>query len=170
MSSDGPGPTMALPLPETNGCYLCEIVAGRSDPWNLVEQTGLTVTLLNGRQFELGQCLVLPRRHAPTLLDLTPPEDAAVMAAARRLARAMVNAFAPQGVLLYQNNGTGSGQEIPHFHLHVVPRRPDSDWGLGPPHIARLERQRRPAHLDYTAVTDQKRETVELLRRNFDDR
>ena len=26
----------------------------------------------------------------------------------------MIDAFAPDGVLLYQNNGTGSGQEAPH--------------------------------------------------------
>jgi hypothetical protein len=43
---------------------------------------------------------------------------------------------------LYQNNGVGSGQEVSHFHLHVVPRHAGSEWGLGPPHIAHLERRR----------------------------
>ena len=63
--------------------------------------------------------------------------------------------------------GTGSGQEVPHFHLHVVPRRAGSDWGYGPPHIARLQRPARPAHLDHTVVTDEKRATVDTLRRGF---
>jgi diadenosine tetraphosphate (Ap4A) HIT family hydrolase len=119
---------------------LCGIVE-RSASWNVVERTDLTVTILNGRQFEIGQCMVLPLRHAATLLDLTEREDAAVMAAAKRLTRALVTAYVPDGVLLYQNNGVGSGQEVPHFHLHVVPRRPGSDWGFRPPHIARLENQ-----------------------------
>jgi diadenosine tetraphosphate (Ap4A) HIT family hydrolase len=74
----------------------------------------------------------------------------------------------PEGILLYQNNGVGSGQEIPHFHLHVVPRRAGSDWGLGPPHLARLEAAERPQHADQTAVTDLERQTVELLSRGFD--
>jgi diadenosine tetraphosphate (Ap4A) HIT family hydrolase len=149
-----------------NPCYLCGIVE-RSASWNVVERTDLTVTILNGRQFEIGQCMVLPLRHAPTLLDLTEREDAAVMAAARRLTRALVTAYVPDGVLLYQNNGVGSGQEVPHFHLHVVPRRPGSDWGFRPPHIARLEKSNRPAHLDHAIVTEQKVQTVAFLRRCF---
>ena len=155
---------MTLPLPVMDPCYFCEIVTGRSSRWNVIEHTDLTMTVLNGRQFEIGQCIVLPARHAPTLLDLTEREAAAIMAAARRVMHVMIEAFAPDGVLLYQNNGTGSGQEVPHFHLHVVPRRPESDWGLGPPHIARHGTAQQ---LEHGAVTDAKRLTVEQLRRHF---
>ena len=158
---------MALPMPVMDPCYLCGIVAGHSDGWNLLGQDDLTVTILNGRQFEVGQCMVLPKRHAPTLLDLDDREGAAVMAAARRIMQVMVDEFATDGVLLYQNNGTGSGQEVPHFHLHVVPRRPVSDWGFGPPHLAKLEAQGRSAHADYATVTEEKLRTVQLLRRHF---
>jgi histidine triad (HIT) family protein len=155
---------MPIRLPQTVSCYFCEIIAGRADGWNLVERTELTATFLNGRQFEPGQCMVVPIRHAPTLLDLNPDEDAAVMAAAKRIARVMVSAFDPDGVLVYQNNGVASLQEVPHYHLHVVPRRMGSEWGGGPPHIARLEEGRRPPHLDHAVVTDEKRLTVERLR------
>lgn len=157
---------MTLPLPVMDPCYLCGIVVQTAN-WNIIDRTDLTITVLNGRQFEVGQCMVLPLRHAPTLLDLTEPEEAAVMAAAKRLARALIAEYAPDGVLLYQNNGLGSGQEVPHFHLHVVPRTPTSDWGFGPPHIARLERPNRPEHLDHAVVTDRKSQTAEALRKYF---
>jgi diadenosine tetraphosphate (Ap4A) HIT family hydrolase len=158
---------MPIRLPDSHPCYFCEIVRS-GDRWNVVDETSLTLTLLNSRQFERGQCIVVPRRHAPTLLDLEVDEDIAIMAAARRAARALVTAFDPDGVLLYQNNGIGSGQEVPHFHLHVVPRRPGSDWGVGPPHIARLERYERAApNRDHTSVTDEKRETAVLLRAHY---
>jgi diadenosine tetraphosphate (Ap4A) HIT family hydrolase len=147
-------------------CYLCEIVA-QPTSWNVIDRTDLTITLLNGRQFETGQCMVLPLRHAPTLVDLTEPEEAAVMAAAKRLAKVLIAEYVPDGVLLYQNNGVGSGQEVPHFHLHVVPRTATGDWGFGPPHIARLEKTNRPGHLDHEVVTDRKIQTVELLRAYF---
>ena len=157
---------VTFPLPEMDPCYFCEIVRGNVERWNVIDETELTVTLLNGRQFEVGQCIVVPVRHAPTLLDLNDGEAAAVMAAAKRAARAMLRAFTPlpNGLLLYQNNGIGSGQEVPHFHMHVVPRGGESDWGFGPPHITRLEQARRPAHLDHVVVTDAKRQTVEQLR------
>lgn len=158
---------MSLPLPQVDTCYFCDIIEGKAERWNVIEQAELTMTVLNGRQYEIGQCIVLPVRHAPTLLDLEQDEEAAIMAAARRLTKAMIDAFAPDGVLLYQNNGTGSGQEVPHFHLHVVPRRAGSDWGLGPPHIARLEQEGSPPQFDHVVVTDAKRRTVLQLRRLF---
>lgn len=72
---------MSFPLPEGDPCYFCEIVNGNVERWNIVEQTDLTVTVLNGRQFEVGQCCVLPLRHAPTLLDLNEDEEASVLSA-----------------------------------------------------------------------------------------
>ena len=155
---------MPIRLPDADRCYFCEIVRG-ADRWNIVEQTSLTLTILNGRQYEQGQCIVVPLRHVPTLLELRVEEEHAVMAAARRAAHALVKALDPDGVLLYQNNGVGSGQEVPHFHLHVVPRTPGSDWGFGPPHLARLDS--RAAHLDQTVVTDAKRRTAALLKRHY---
>lgn len=146
---------MHFPMPEGDPCYFCEIVNGNINQWQIIEKSELTMTLLNGRQFEVGQCVVVSRRHAPSLLDLDEAEEIAVMAAAKRLSRALVDAYGPDGVLLYQNNGVGSGQEIPHFHLHVVPRQPGSDWGFGPPHLERLEREGRLKHQDHSVVTDE---------------
>jgi diadenosine tetraphosphate (Ap4A) HIT family hydrolase len=155
---------MSFPLPKGDPCYFCEIIRGNVDRWNVIEQTDLTLTILNGRQYEVGQCIVVPIRHAPTLLEIRDEEAAAVMSAARRLTEAMVKAFAPDGLLLYQNNGLGSGQEVPHFHLHVVPRREGSDWGFGPPHLAKLNEALGPPERNYAQATPSKAETVTLLK------
>lgn len=127
-------------LPVMTPCVFCELIAGRLDK-GLVEETELTLTIVNIRQFEVGQALVIPRRHAPTILDLTDEESSAVMGAVRRVSAAMVKAYSPDGITLYNNNGVASMQEVPHFHMHVVPRRKNSPWGAGPPHIAALERR-----------------------------
>ena len=116
-----------------------EIIAGRSDK-GIVEETGVTLTLVNWAQFELGQVYVIPRRHAPTLFDLTDEEAVAGIHAVRRVADALVQAYDPDGLNLIQNNGVIAGQDAPHFHMHVVPRREfGGDWGTGPPHIAVIE-------------------------------
>ena len=155
---------MHFPMPVGDPCFFCEIANGTAHQWQIVEESNLTMTLLNGRQFEIGQCVVIPRRHAPTLLDLEGDEESAVMSAAKRIAGALVDTYSPDGVLLYQNNGVGSGQEVPHFHLHVVPRQPGSDWGFGPPHLERLEKEGRLRHRDHLIVTDEKQHTVEAIR------
>ena len=120
-------------------CYLCEAVAGCTEK-AIVEETERTLTLVNWMQYELGQVYVIPRRHAATLLDLTDDEAAAVFHTVRRVADALVRAYDPDGLNLIQNNGVAAGQSVPHFHMHVVPRRRiGSDWGTGPPHLAVLE-------------------------------
>ncbi len=156
-----------LELPEVSSCYFCDIISGDTDRWNVVEQTTDTLTILNGRQFEIGQCIVVPIRHAPTILDIDAAEGSAVMAAARRLSEIMMTLYKPDGILLYQNNGVGSAQEVPHFHLHVVPRQPNSDWGLGPPHVARFTSVQRPVHLDHETATAEKLGAVNELRALF---
>ncbi len=155
---------MPIQLPDMDPCYFCECVLEGSQGWNFIARDEHVITLLNGRQYEEGQCIVVPVRHAPTLLELDDEEGAAVMRAARRIATAMVEAFAPDGVLLYQNNGVAVGQEVPHFHLHVVPRRVASAWGSGPPQLAAVMAGERAAHTDYAKVNDAKLNAIAQLK------
>ena len=127
-------------LPVMTPCVFCEMLEGRLD-MGLVEETDLTLTIVNMRQYEVGQVFVIPRRHAPTILDLTDEESSALMNAVRRVSTAMIEAYSPDGITLYNNNGLASMQEVPHFHMHVVPRRKSSLWGDGPLHIAALQRR-----------------------------
>jgi histidine triad (HIT) family protein len=153
---------MTFPMPVMEPCYFCELARSR-DSWNHIIEDPLTMTVLNGRQYERGQCIVFPKRHAPTLLDLSAQEAAAVMLAAKRIGAAITDALAPEALLLYQNNGVLAGQEVPHFHLHVVPRTAGSDWGIGPPHLSRLHAAGLAAHLDYAVVTEEKIRQARLL-------
>jgi histidine triad (HIT) family protein len=163
VADSGFGVEMPLTLPEMDPCYFCECVLAGPGGWNFVARDGEALILLNGRQYETGQCIVLPVRHAPTLLELSDEEGAAVMRAARRIATAMVEIFAPDGVLLYQNNGVAVGQEVPHFHLHVVPRRVVSHWEAGPPQLAAVMSGERAAYRDYAKITDEKLSAVAQL-------
>lgn len=131
--------TRMIELPVQDPCTFCEGIAGREKRWGIVEEDELTLTVINPWQFEVGQCCVITRRHAPTLLDLSPEELAAILHSARRIAEAMLATFQPLGILTFQNNGVYSGQEVPHYHFHVVPRQPGSEWGIGPPQIATFE-------------------------------
>jgi histidine triad (HIT) family protein len=61
-------------------------------------------------------------RHAPTVLDLDEGEAVSLARLVRRVAHAVHDALSPVGLNIYQNNGVASGQTIPHYHVHVVPR------------------------------------------------
>jgi diadenosine tetraphosphate (Ap4A) HIT family hydrolase len=143
-------------------------MAGREERWAVIEEGEHTLTVINPWQFEVGQCCVITRRHIATLLDLSPAECAAVMASAQRVAEALVRAFRPLGILTFQNNGVFSGQETPHFHFHVVPRQPGSDWGIGPPQLATFEGAGRPRGTAHDPSGDaQRRERVRASARQL---
>ena len=133
---------------------MCEGLAGRLNDWVPIEESDLTFSLIPEIQFEVGQSVVIPKRHVALLTDLTEEEGLAVMTASRRLMLAIVAAFDPLGVLIYQNNGVYSGQMTPHYHQHVVPRQPGSDWGVGPPHLARFDAAGRSPEAAHDASED----------------
>lgn len=128
-----------IELPKQYPCEFCEGMAGRDEKWTVVAECEHTLTVINPSQFEVGQCCVITRRHAGTLLDLSDHECTAVIASAKRVAHALIKTYQPLGILTFQNNGVYSGQEVPHYHFHVVPRQPGSDWGIGPPQLAVFE-------------------------------
>ena len=120
-----------LPEPRRGRCPFCDNVAGRETEGGVrcavVLETDLTLTFVAPRRQHLGRLLVISKRHAPTLFDLTDEEAAAIMRETRRAALAVTRAFKPDGLTIYQNNGVGAGHEIPHVHMHVVPRYHDDD-------------------------------------------
>ena len=128
-----------IELPDQQPCEFCEGFAGRDPTWTVIDECPSTVTVINPYQFEVGQCCVITKRHVGTLLELNEVEEVAVLKAARRVAIALVSYFKPLGVLTFQNNGVYSGQEVPHYHFHVVPRQQGSDWGIGPPQLATFD-------------------------------
>ena len=43
------------------------------------------------------------------------------------IARAIKEAFNPQGMNLLNNNGAFAGQAVFHYHLHLIPRYDETD-------------------------------------------
>ncbi len=113
-------------------CVFCKILA-RQLPASFVAEDETTVAFMDLRQAVPGHVLVVPRRHAPTIYDLTPDEGAAVMNLVIRVARGLREVLAPPGMNLWQSNGAIAGQEVDHFHLHLQPRQPgDGIWQIYP--------------------------------------
>lgn len=103
-------------------CIFCQIISGLA-PASHVYEDELVVAFLDLHQEEPpGHVLIVPRRHAPDLYELRDDEAAALMQAAVRLGRAVRAAYQPDGLNLWQSNGAAAGQEVPHFHLHLLPR------------------------------------------------
>lgn len=73
-----------------------------------------------------GHCLVVSKTsRARNLLEVEPEVLARLMVEVQRLARAVVAALKPDGVVITQFNGSAAGQTVFHLHVHVIPRWAD---------------------------------------------
>lgn len=123
-------------------CIFCRLVAGEI-PSARVYEDAQTLAFMDLGQVNPGHVLVAIKRHAATLLDLTPDEAAAMMHTAHRVALAVREAFDPPGLTLLQANGKEGDQTVFHCHMHVVPRHRDDgitlSWPRKDPPAALLE-------------------------------
>ncbi|MFC7505935.1 HIT family protein [Nocardioides sp. CPCC 206347] len=100
-------------------CVFCSIVAGEL-PADVVLDEPDFVAFLDRRPVFKGHVLLVPRQHVVTLPDLPAGQRDGFLAAAQRLATAMVEGLGAQGSFVAINNTVS--QSVPHLHLHVVPR------------------------------------------------
>lgn len=121
---------MPLVLPPAEPCSFCDYLAG-TRPYTILERHDTAAILVTFEQRGRGHVLVVPVRHRVTVVDLTPDEQVAVMDGVVRATRAIMAAFDPEGVAVWQNNGIPANQSVPHVHVHVAGTLPQggTEWG-----------------------------------------
>lgn len=101
-------------------CPFCRIIRGEA-PHERVLDAEQALAFLDQSPLFPGHCLVVPRIHRATLLDVPPAELGPLLAATQLVAQAVQEAMAAQGSFVGINNVVS--QSVPHLHIHVVPRR-----------------------------------------------
>jgi histidine triad (HIT) family protein len=113
----------------TTACVFCQILA-RELPASMVVETDLVAAFLDIHPVNPGHTLVVARRHAESFTDLTPIEVAEIALCGRRVAAALKRGALPcDGITLSLADGAAAGQDVPHAHLHVIPRLARDGFG-----------------------------------------
>ncbi|WP_370351391.1 HIT family protein [Catenulispora sp. EB89] len=127
-------------------CVFCEIVAGRVRAFRVLEDE-CAVAFLDIRPAAPGHTLVVPRVHARDIWDISDDSHAGVASLTRRVALLLKDVFEPDGVNVRLNSGAAAGQDVFHFHAHVIPRRHDDGlrltWSSPLAPVAELEQAMR---------------------------
>lgn len=71
-----------------------------------------------------GHTLVVPERGVSRLADLLPDERRVLMDGVAEAQRRLSQVFDTEDFLVLVHDGVGAGQEVPHVHVHVLPRTP----------------------------------------------
>jgi len=112
-------------------CTFCRIIAGES-PASFVYEDDLVCAFLDIQPVQPGHLLIVPRKHATSLCQLSTEKGERMMAVAQRFVRVLREGAAVpcEGVNLFLADGNVAGQEVPHVHLHVIPRTSTDGFGL----------------------------------------
>ena len=109
---------------------LFERILHRELPAALVFEDELTFAFMDAGQLNPGHVLVATRHPFETLLDADEQAVAALFRTVHRVARAVQDAFQPEGMTILQANKAAGWQTVPHLHVHVLPRFADDGVGL----------------------------------------
>ena len=123
-------------------CVFCRIVAGQI-PSTRVHEDEHTLAVMDIGQVNPGHVLVAVKAHAGNLFELSDVQAVEIARASARVARAIRDAFQPEGLSVYQANGKAAGQTVFHYHVHLLPRHSgdgmELTWPVKNPPRERLE-------------------------------
>jgi histidine triad (HIT) family protein len=113
----------------TQDCLFCKIISGKI-PSNKIYEDNDVFAFLDIYPASEGHTLVAPKRHVSSFTDMTSEDVASLFEASRKITTAVEKAFSAEGSNIGINNGKVAGQEVPHVHVHIIPRK-KGDGGRG---------------------------------------
>ncbi|MFS1878077.1 HIT family protein [Vibrio splendidus] len=107
----------------TQSCIFCQINRDQSAHFLIAKSNSLRA-VLDIHPITEGHLLILSRSHVSHLEELNDDEYKELFLFAKKLGLRVIEAFDDvNDYTLVVNNGTYSGQHIPHAHIHLIPRR-----------------------------------------------
>ncbi len=102
-------------------CIFCKII--RSDSMMKVYEDDWTVAFMDVAKDVDGHILVIPKKHVKNILDCDVDTLSRVMNTVKRVSNHLVDKCGYEGVNLLNASDESAGQSVPHFHIHIIPRK-----------------------------------------------
>ena len=107
-------------------CIFCKIVSGQI-PARLIKQTIHSIAFLDAFPLAKGHTLVIPKNHHVKIQDMSDEENSDLFSLVHKVLPKIDKLTGATLVAIH--NGKEAGQEIPHVHVHLVPRTADDSGG-----------------------------------------
>jgi len=113
-------------------CTFCDIIHGAAEV-SVCYEDATTLAFMDIQPVNPGHVLVAPKAHHESLLDLPPALAAELFAVATKLAPIVRAASRADGLNLVVSSGAAAGQDVYHFHIHLIPRAKDDGFDIALP-------------------------------------
>ncbi len=112
------------------GCIFCRI-ARKEVPASIIYEDEKTIAFLDIQPVNRGHSLIIPKSHATELRNLSEEDGARMFKTAIRVSEAIRHSSIKcEGINLLLADGRAAGQEVPHVHLHIIPRFQGDGFGI----------------------------------------
>ena len=102
-------------------CIFCKIVDGKI-PAAKVYEDEKTISFLDIMPANKGHCLIVPKKHYETLLDISDDDLKSLILTTKKVTKALSLSIGNGSYNLVMNNGKIAGQMVNHAHIHIIPR------------------------------------------------
>ncbi|MHA1959969.1 MAG: HIT family protein [Candidatus Thorarchaeota archaeon] len=116
-------------MSQSQDCIFCKIVNGEI-PASIVFEDEAVMAFMDIFPIAEGHTLLIPKEHYTNMLDIDLELLPHLAKKLALLTRQVDNAFNVGGVMNIAANGVGAGQEVPHLHVHIIPRGKDANFGF----------------------------------------
>jgi len=122
-----------------NSCVFCRIISGEV-PAHKVYEDEKVLAFLDVSPAATGHTLIIPKNHVARIEELPVTDAEALFQSLHKLIKPIRESVGCPAATIGINDGPGSGQEIPHVHIHIIPRHPGDGGSI----IQATARTRRP--------------------------
>jgi len=108
------------------GCIFCKIVSG-DIPTKVIAETRNSIAFLDAFPLAKGHTLIIPKHHHEKIQNMSPEENSDLFSTMYKVISKVDKLTGATLVAIH--NGKEAGQEIPHVHIHLVPRSINDSGG-----------------------------------------
>lgn len=102
-------------------CIFCKIVNNEIPSYKVYEDNNV-LAFLDISQVTNGHTLVIPKKHYQNIFELDNHTSKEIFKVVNELAIKMRNNLKINDLNIVNNNGKKAGQEVDHYHIHLIPR------------------------------------------------
>ena len=106
----------------SNSCVFCKIICGEI-PCKKIYENDHCIVILDTAEDVDGHMLALPKNHVKNILDCDRKTLHELTDTVKLVSEHLVNHCGYDGINLLNANDESAGQSIPHFHIHLIPRK-----------------------------------------------
>lgn len=114
-------------------CLFCKIVNGEI-PYHKVYEDEHTLAFLDINPTTKGHTLVIPKKHAKDMEDISSEELSFVVESVKKVSSIVKEKLGADGFNIMQANGAEAEQSVFHIHFHIVPRYAPMEFKFWPEH------------------------------------